>query len=99
MADSTASANIELSLTVTLTESEVRALDAIMGYGTEAFLQTFYEDLGTSYLKRNEAGVHSLFNTLRPQCQMAITRIDSARKVFNKPDAQHPATCGQGVRE
>lgn len=84
MAKTTPHAAIELSLTVTLSESEVRALDALMGYGTDDFLKVFYEKMGKAYMQPNETGLRELFKTLRPQCQEAISRIDAARKAFLK---------------
>jgi hypothetical protein len=82
MANSIPGSKIELSLTVTLTEAEIRAFDALAGYGTDGFLKVFYEHMGTSYMKPHEQGLRDLFKTLRPQCQDAIDRINAARKAF-----------------
>lgn len=82
MAKATPAATIELTLSVTLTEAEVRAFDALMGYGTDQFLEFFYKDMGTHYMKPNEAGLRSLFATMKPQCHNAIARVTAARKAF-----------------
>jgi len=86
MANAAAKSSIEMSLTVTLAESEVRALDALMGYGTDDFLKFFYAHMGEAYMKPNEAGLRALFKTLRPHCCDAISRVDAARRAFNKDD-------------
>jgi hypothetical protein len=84
MATSTPQAAIALSLTLTLNESEVRALDALMGYGIDPFLEVFYKHLGTHYMKPNEPGLRALFETMRPQCLRSIRRVDAARKAFQE---------------
>jgi hypothetical protein len=82
VAKSVPGSRIELSLTVTLTEAEVRAFDALAGYGADSFLKVFYEHLGKHYMTPNEQGLRDLFATLRPQCADAISRVDAARKAF-----------------
>ena len=69
-------------------EIELRALDAIMGYGAESFVKVFYEHMGKSYLKPNEGGVHSLFKTLGPPVAEALQKIDAARQVLDPKTKQ-----------
>ena len=79
----TPKARTRLTLTVDLVqldEDEVRALDALAGYGTDAFIQAFYKTMGTSYLRPHEEGLRSFLDGIRPVCQEAIGRIDAARR-------------------
>lgn len=73
---------IELEVTITLTEAEARALHALFGYSVEAFLSTFYEKMGKSYLQPYEGGLKSLHNS-HGFLADALRGIDDARKVFN----------------
>jgi len=83
MATSTPNASIEMSMTVTLTEAEVRALNAIMGYGVASFLKAISSQLSEALPRAHEAGIRSLFDTLQPQCVNAIKRAEAARLAFN----------------
>lgn len=53
------------TFTLELTESEMLALDGMMGYGADEFLKVFYQYLGKHYLHPHEAGVRSLFSKVR----------------------------------
>lgn len=77
----TPSVTITYQATIILSEVEARALDAICSYGTEDFIKKFYQHFGTSYLKNHEAGVHSLFNTIRQTMPPQLSVIDTARKL------------------
>ncbi len=80
--------NIDLNTVVsfegklTLTESELRALEALVGYGTDNFLTVFYGKLGKAYLQPHEAGLRSLFKTINVNVPTQLRRIDAARKVL-----------------
>lgn len=73
---------LSFSSTLTLNETELRALDAIVGYGTEEFLKRFKETMGKAYIEGYEDGVRSLFSTIRTEVKPALNRIDSARKLL-----------------
>lgn len=79
-------AYIQANLTVqlNLNEQEVRALDAMFGYGVEEFLKTFYSHMGEHYLKPNEAGIRSLFETVRGLMSGPIDKINEARKLITQ---------------
>lgn len=65
-----------------LTESELRALDALVGYGFDNFLKCFYEHLGKAYLEPYERDLRQLFDkieSLRPE----IDVVNKARKALN----------------
>ena len=55
---------LDLKIQLNLSLGEARALTEIIAYGVEPFLKVYYEHLGQSTLKREEAGVKSLFKTL-----------------------------------
>lgn len=76
---------VKSKLTVTveliqLDEDEVRALDALAGYGTDPFIQAFYKVMGKCYLGPHEDGLRSFLDGIRPVCQEAIGRVDAAHR-------------------
>ncbi|MNF39607.1 hypothetical protein D3C87_1472720 [compost metagenome] len=68
----------------TVTESELRALEALTGYGTDQFLEFFYKNMGTTYMKPHEAGLREFFSSIRNIACPIIKRADAARAVFAK---------------
>lgn len=72
--------NLDVRVTIELTEVEARALDGIFGYSVEAFLRVFYEKMGAVYVKPYEAGVRSLHQRIRSLLAGPLTKIDEARK-------------------
>jgi len=79
------SSKMEINITLKLTEDEARALHKMTVYGTKPFLVWFYKHLGTSYLKKHENGLISLFNRIEKELPKHFEKIDTARKVLNKP--------------
>ncbi len=73
-------AAIEFSSVLTLSEVEIRALGALVGYGDDAFLKVFKEKLGTAYIRSHEAGLKSFFATVREQVIPALQDINGARR-------------------
>ena len=73
-----------IEATLVLDEEQVRALDAIVGYGPEAFIKDFKNQLGTAYIKPHEKGVHSLFKAVEEQVRPALWRIDEARNLLSR---------------
>lgn len=73
---------VEFSGDLTLNEVELRALDALVGYGVEPFLKVFYEKMGEAYMKPHEAGLRSLFSAIRANVPGQLQRIDTARKLL-----------------
>jgi hypothetical protein len=75
---------VEFKVEVTLTEGEVRALDAIAGYGADAFLKVFHKHLGSAYIRPFDNDFKELcekIKTLRP----AIKAIRDAREKLGLP--------------
>lgn len=73
------------TVTIELTEAEAGALDALVGYGAKSFLKAFYEHLGEAYLKPYEAGLLSLFDSVRcgdASVKSFLNKLREARKVF-----------------
>lgn len=67
---------------ITLTESEARALDAMVGYGTDPFLKAFYGHLGQAYMLQHETGLRSLFDSIKSTIPQQLRGIDEARKTL-----------------
>lgn len=82
MANASPGPTIDMVLTVTLSEAEVRAFDALVGYGDDVFLKVFYAHLGKAYMEPHEQGLRELFKSMRGHCADAIGRVDAARKAF-----------------
>lgn len=57
----------------------MRALDALAGYGTDEFLNTFYKHMGLAYLKPFEDDLRELFEKIK-QLKPAINEINESRK-------------------
>lgn len=83
MSDLTAKAAIQLHVVFQLSESEARALEALVGYGDDAFIGAFYERLGQHYMQPHEKGLRSLFKSVRDQMPGILKRADDARKIFD----------------
>ncbi len=82
MAEFTSDSNVEFTITVKLSEAEARALHAITTYGSAAFMQSFFETLGHSYLKPHSKGVESLFSTVSKEIPKHLKQVDAARAAF-----------------
>jgi len=82
MAQITQQPKVEVSATMTFNEQELRALDALVGYGHESFLKVFYDHLGKSYMQPYEKGLIELFESIRTKVPPILSRADKARKAF-----------------
>lgn len=76
--------DVKLEVVFACTEPEARALDALVGYGDDAFVEAFYEKLGKHYMEPHEKGLRSFFQSIRDQMPAILSRTDEARKVFQK---------------
>jgi hypothetical protein len=70
--------------TLELDEQELRALDALAGYGFKSFIKVFYEHMGKAYMQPHEAGLKKLFETIRRDVPPALGRIDMARDFLKR---------------
>jgi hypothetical protein len=73
---------IEAKATIEFNESELRALEAMTGYGIKAFLEVFYSKLGKAYMQPHEKGLRSLFDTVKPPVSQALREVDQARNIL-----------------
>lgn len=76
---------IQALITIQMSEDEAAALDALAGYGVDAFLKVFYEHLGQAYLKPHERGLRSLFESVQrgnAGVRLFLGRAKAAREVF-----------------
>lgn len=76
--------SVKFSVTVELTEGEVRALDAMAGYGADPFLKVFYKHLGMAYMKPFDNDLRALFEKIK-ELRPAIHKIHEARKKLGLP--------------
>ena len=74
--------NVELHITIQLSESEARALDAMAGYGANAFIEVFYEKLGKAYMQDHESGLRTFLSSIRKQLPRILAKATEARNVF-----------------
>lgn len=80
---------VELTATLELNESELRALDALAGYGTDTFVKVFYKHMGRHYLEPHEKGLLTLFKTIREELPNMLSRAEKARMVFDGENEAH----------
>ena len=73
-------AQIDFTATLTLSEVELRALDALVGYGDDAFIAAFKEKLGHAYIRDHERGLRSAFNAIREQVLPALFEVSQGRR-------------------
>lgn len=76
--------SIDLDMAIRINEQEARALDALVGYGDDAFIKHFYEKLGSAYMREHEGGLRSLFKSIRERMPSVLARLDEAKEVFQK---------------
>lgn len=74
---------VTVMATIEFDEGELRALDAMIGYGTDEFIKAFYEKLGKSYMETHEKGLRRLFSTLKESIPVALSDVDRARDALD----------------
>lgn len=84
MAKITKQATVTVEATFTVNEQELRALNALAGYGDDAFIKMFYKELGKSYMEPYEAGLREFLQTVRAFAPSIIRRTNDARQAFTK---------------
>jgi hypothetical protein len=73
---------MDVSAAFTVDEEEMRALDAMVGYGYGSFIETFRKHLGESYMRGHEDGLKRFFESIGGQVAPILRRADDARAVF-----------------
>jgi hypothetical protein len=77
--------SVEITATIKFTEGQLRALDAMVGYGDDAFLQAFYVKLGKHYMKPFERDLRDLFSQIRATVPKALKEVNDARQRLATP--------------
>lgn len=75
---------LDLKATLVLEEEEVRALDALVGYGDDAFIKAFYEKLGRAYMEKHEEGLRSFLITIRKSAPAVLHDMNRVRDAFSE---------------
>lgn len=83
MAEIAGQPRITLRVTMSLSEEEARALEAIASYDHQVVLQLCYQHLGRAYLQPHEGGFLSLLRSAREHLPRLLKRADEARAVFD----------------
>lgn len=84
MAKITADPRVDVRITFVVDEAEARALDALAGYGDDAFIKVFYDHLGKAYMRDHEAGLRKFLSSIRDVVNPSLASLDRARKVFDE---------------
>ena len=84
---------------IELDEPQLRALDALAGYGTDGFLKVFYKQMGKHYLQPHEAGLRALFETIKRDVPPALHSVDRARDLLDEDDAAKAEAWAKRVAE
>lgn len=75
---------VTVSAIIQLDETELAALDALAGYGDDAFLEMFYKHLGKHYMTPHEAGLRRLFANIRQVAPRALSDLHTARQLMRQ---------------
>lgn len=82
MAKAIAVSSLDVVVKFEINAIEAKALDALAGYGADAFVKAFYEVLGEAYMKQHESGLREFLQTIRSVVGPAIHRLSEAEKVL-----------------
>lgn len=74
--------SINFEAVLHLTEPEIRAMDALVGYGIEPFIKAFYEKLGEAYMRDHEGGLRTFFESIEKQVRPELYRMDEVKKTL-----------------
>ena len=75
---------IDFQLNISLNESEARAIDALVGYGDDPFIEKFYTFFGKHYMQSHEQGLREFFKSIRSIVPTELAKVDKARKSFKE---------------
>lgn len=84
MAKIRSTTNIQVYVTLEVTEDELHALGALAGYGTDKFLKAFYEKMGKSYLEPHAKGLRSLFEEALTHSERIKKAAEAARETYGR---------------
>ena len=75
---------LDISISFTVNEQEARALDALSGYGDDAFIKAFKENLGEAYIRNHEEGLRSFLRSVRAIVSGGLATLEQARQLFRE---------------
>lgn len=75
---------VELTVSISFTEKEIKFLDALVGYGGKELVERFKETLGKVYIEGAEAEGIAFCDKLRPVTRQILNEIDSLREKFKR---------------
>ena len=75
---------LKFECSLSLNESQSRAMKALACYGIDSFLEVFYDKMGKSYLEPHEEGLRSLFEEINEQLTPDFQTIDTVWKTLRK---------------
>ncbi|TXH51878.1 MAG: hypothetical protein E6Q97_17520 [Desulfurellales bacterium] len=84
MAQICVKATLDVKATFTIDEEEARALDALAGYGEDAFIKAFYDVLGKAYMKNHEDGLRRFLGSIRNVVNPALALADQAKNLVKQ---------------
>lgn len=82
MSDIKITTSVNITASITLTEGQLRALEALACYGPDNFFKAFYVKLGKAYMQPFERDMRELFSLIRAQVPPALAGIEEARKAL-----------------
>lgn len=75
---------VELTVSITFTEAEIKFLDALIGYGGKELVDRFKETLGKAYIEGAEAAGIAFCDKLRPITSKILDETNKLRQEFQK---------------
>ncbi len=82
MSEFNAHPRITITATFSVDEEELRALDALAGYGSDSFVKAFYEFLGKAYMRDHEKGLRRFLDGVRAQVPSHLAALKRARNAL-----------------
>jgi len=82
MAKSYCKPTLDVHIHFIVNENEARALDDLAGYGTDAFIEAFYEKLGKTYMEKHEKGLREFLDTIREVVSPGLCKVNDAREAL-----------------
>ena len=82
MAKAVGRPTLALKIMFEVDEEEAAALDALAGYGVQAFIDAFYEKMGKAYLQPHEAGLRRFLSTVQKEVPVRREAMKRAREAF-----------------
>lgn len=77
---------VEFTVTMTLSESQARALSVLASYSADSFVKYISEYIADSYMQKHGEGFRSLLDSIRHELPRLLEKVDDARQAL-KPDS------------